>query len=239
MQSTLIAITSQIFAWSFFLLLGSQASSGCDRQTTSQSKVQIQDYIIWPKSDSNYFRVYEHYEGEWTARMFLNQRIIENKKGNLEVSHYWLHGDSTPINRSFERYGKENTIDYVKQSYFEPNAIGYPEEYVADLLPPTKFHFEDANIEMRVFYDFQKDEKATMNFDAKIAYKLELIPELDSLHPVLVLTSDELVKMNYTDKRENTEQVSYSELIYQYKVGLVRIKQSNAEKAIEYNLIRD
>ena len=90
-----------------------------------------------------------------------------------------------------------------------------------------------------MFYDFQKDEKATMNFDAKIAYKLELIPELDSLHPVLVLTSDELIKMNYTDKRENTEQVSYSELIYQYKVGLVRIKQSNAEKAIEYNLIRD
>ena len=239
MHSTLIAITTQILGWSFFLLMGSQAGSGCQRQIDNNGNLRISDYIIWPESDSNYFRVYEHYEGEWTAHMFLNQRLIENKKGLLEVSHYWLHGDSTPINRSIERYGKDNTIEYVKQSYFEPNAIGLPIEYEAQLLLPTQFHFKDENIAMKVFYDFNNDEKATMNFDSKITYRIETIPELDSLHPVLVLTSNEVVKMNYLDKRENTESESYSELIYQYKVGLVRIKQSNADKAIEYNLIRD
>ena len=239
MNSTLIATFSQIFAWSIFLLLGSQAGAGCEKHNTAASAFHFQDYIIWPNSDSNRFRVYEHYDGEWTARMFLNQRIDKQEKGNIEATHYWLHGDSTPINRSLERYNLDNTIEYVKQSYFEPNSIGIPVEFDAELLAPNKFHYQDTNIELKIFYDINNDDKATMNFNSKISYSLEAIEELDSLHPVLVLKSKELVNMNYTDKRESTENESYSELIYQYKVGLVRIKQSNAENAIEYNLVKE
>jgi hypothetical protein len=235
MNYSLLAITTQILGWSIFVLITAQ--SGCDRHPKNQNDLHIQDYILWPEADSNYFRVYEHYEGEWTARMFLNQRLVKKTPSEIIVTHFWLHGDSTPINRSLEMYGADNHIEYLKQSYFEPNTIGLPVEYEAELLPPTKFKYNDPALEMKVFYDINNDPKATMNFDSKISYKLEQVNDLDSIHPVLVLRSNETVHMKYSDKRENTTNESYSELIYKYKVGLVRIKQSNAEKAIEYNLV--
>lgn len=235
MNFNVLAISSQVIGWSIYVLLGMQG--GCDRHANSKSEFQIQDYILWPEADSNYFRVYEHYEGEWTARMFLNQKLVEKSPNGIVVTHYWLHGDSTPINRSYERYNADNTIEYMSQSYFEPNTLGMMIEYPAELIPPTVFKYDDPDLEMKIFYDINNDRKATMNFDSKISYTLEQDAELDSIYPVLVLKSYETVCMNYSDKRENTTSESYSELVYKYKVGLVRIRQSNSEKAIEYNLV--
>lgn len=224
-----------VLAWSIFLLFGAGLGKSCGHREV-KNHFQLQDYILWPHSDTNYFRVFEHYDGEWVARMYLNQQLIADTDSGILVSHYWLHGDSTPINRSTEFYGRDNTVTYVSQSYFEPNAIGLFDEHQAELLPPNTYGYNDPDLEMNVFYAFKKDTKATMNFDAKISYSLEQRDTLDSIFPVLVLRSDETIHMNYTDKRENMLDSAYSELVYKYKQGLIQIKQSNSRQAVEYNI---
>jgi hypothetical protein len=205
-------------------------------QTATTSTFSLLDYIKWPDNEDRTYRTFVSFKDDQEAKLYLMQEVNSIEDTAYQMTYTWLRGDSVPMNRSVERYSKNNWLEFVEQAFFEPTPNGEIREIKAQLDGKSKFAYDDPELSATVFYAFYNDPNATMDFISNMKYSLEKIPELDPNNDCLVLSSNELAKMYFRDDRENTEQRSYSRLTYTKNKGLVRIFQSNDESQIEYNI---
>jgi hypothetical protein len=205
--------------------------------SSSSTDFSLLDYVKWPDEEDGTYRTFAHYKDDQEALLFLMQEVNSMEDTVYQMTYTWLRGDSVPMNRSVERYSKNNWLEFVGQAFFEPAPNGEIREIKAQLDGKSKFAYDDPELSATVFYAFYNDPSATMDFISSMKYTLERIPALDPVNDCLVLSSDEVAKMYFKDERENTEQNSFSRLTYVKNKGLVRIFQSNEDSEIEYNIV--
>lgn len=201
--------------------------------------VLITDYLTAGIPASGY-RTYIHNSDTTQIKTLLKQSSKVINDTTIEITTFWMNIDSIPINLAVERWYRNNKLQLLKQSIYEP--IG-PEKVLE-----LKGNFDTTKVisllnnttDMSFSFRGIVDTAYYLAINATTNAKLDSIKNLDGiLVPGLRISNNETMTLNFIDNRKDTVITSTTTRYYTLDQGLIYMETISAPDTLRFYLIKD